>query len=356
MGFRFRKSFKIAPGVKVNIGKKSVGMSIGGKRGGISFNSKSGTRARASIPGTGISYSAKLGGGKRKSGRKKGARKGSNFSTHANTGNYTPVCLRWWYIALIVVFAIGGFGNLGTNTGAAIFGIAVAVIMGFFSLWVIIWGVKGSISHREKNQPEAVVDESEQSENIGATTTIRSNGEDLQHLTADGDLPYGWIIANAKFTDKIGTEYSYFLNVWLESRNKSPRETYTALKSFVLYMNDAKKLCHGMGECFERWLEICFTDDYLDKRTEELNNYEQNFPELEAAYEKKTQFERNILPHLEKELLRIIKEQSGILQKDIYKMFDPIARTYIQEKLYYAEKAGKITREKNGNTYKLFIK
>lgn len=183
-----------------------------------------------------------------------------------------------------------------------------------------------------------------------------SSREDLQHLTADGDLPWGWITANADFTGRIGSEYRYFFNAWLESRSKSPRETYTALKSFVLYMNDAKKLCHGMGECFERWLEICFTDDYLDKRTEELNNYEQNLPELEAAYEKKMQFECNILPHLEKELLRIIKEQSGILQKDIYKMFDPIGKKYIQEKLYYAEKAGKITREKNGNSYKLFVK
>ena len=30
MGFRFRKSIKIAPGVKVNLGKKSVGVSVGG--------------------------------------------------------------------------------------------------------------------------------------------------------------------------------------------------------------------------------------------------------------------------------------------------------------------------------------
>ena len=61
MGLRFRKSFKIAPGVKVNIGKKSVGMSVGGKYGGVSVNSKTGARARMSAPGTGISYSEKLG-------------------------------------------------------------------------------------------------------------------------------------------------------------------------------------------------------------------------------------------------------------------------------------------------------
>lgn len=72
MGFRFRKSFTIIPGVKINFGKKSTGISIGGKCGGVSFNSKSGARVRASIPGTGISFSEKLGGssGKRKNRKK----------------------------------------------------------------------------------------------------------------------------------------------------------------------------------------------------------------------------------------------------------------------------------------------
>lgn len=61
MGFRFRKSIKVAPGVKLNIGKKSVGVSMGGKYGGISVNSKTGARARVSAPGTGLSYTSKIG-------------------------------------------------------------------------------------------------------------------------------------------------------------------------------------------------------------------------------------------------------------------------------------------------------
>ena len=55
MGFRFRKSVKIAPGVKVNFGKKSVGMSIGNRYAGVSVNSRTGARARVSAPGTGLS-------------------------------------------------------------------------------------------------------------------------------------------------------------------------------------------------------------------------------------------------------------------------------------------------------------
>lgn len=61
MGFRFRKSIKIAPGLKLNIGKKSMGVSVGNKFGGVSYNTKTGAHARASAPGTGISYTEKIG-------------------------------------------------------------------------------------------------------------------------------------------------------------------------------------------------------------------------------------------------------------------------------------------------------
>lgn len=72
MAVRFRKSKKVAPGTKINVGGKSAGVSFGNRGGGISFNSRTGARVRASIPRTGISFSRKLGGRKR---RKKTARR-----------------------------------------------------------------------------------------------------------------------------------------------------------------------------------------------------------------------------------------------------------------------------------------
>lgn len=56
MGTRFRKTKKILPGVKLNVGKESVGLSIGGKLGGVSVNSKGDVTKRVSAPGTGFSY------------------------------------------------------------------------------------------------------------------------------------------------------------------------------------------------------------------------------------------------------------------------------------------------------------
>ena len=59
MGFRFRKSIKIAPGLKVNLGLKGVSLSIGGK--GTTVNvGKNGVRGTLGIPGTGISYSENI--------------------------------------------------------------------------------------------------------------------------------------------------------------------------------------------------------------------------------------------------------------------------------------------------------
>ena len=56
MGFGFRKSFKIAPGVRLNVSSKSVGISAGVKGLRYSVNSRTGSRVTASIPNTGIYY------------------------------------------------------------------------------------------------------------------------------------------------------------------------------------------------------------------------------------------------------------------------------------------------------------
>lgn len=61
MGFRFRKSFKVAKGVRLNVSKSGISTTIG-KRGLSVSSGKRGTRLNVGIPGTGVSYSTKLGG------------------------------------------------------------------------------------------------------------------------------------------------------------------------------------------------------------------------------------------------------------------------------------------------------
>lgn len=57
MGFNFRKSFKIAPGVRLNVSKKGVtGVSVGGKGARVTVGKKA-VRSSVSAPGTGVSFS-----------------------------------------------------------------------------------------------------------------------------------------------------------------------------------------------------------------------------------------------------------------------------------------------------------
>lgn len=75
MPFRLHKSFKLAPGLRINLSKSGIGLSAGPR--GFKLNrGPRGLYLHTSIPGSGISHSTRLGGGKRaarpgKSGTKK---------------------------------------------------------------------------------------------------------------------------------------------------------------------------------------------------------------------------------------------------------------------------------------------
>lgn len=56
MAMRFRRSTKIAPGVKVNFNKKSVGVTVGTKGAHYSVNSSGQKTTTVGVPGTGVSF------------------------------------------------------------------------------------------------------------------------------------------------------------------------------------------------------------------------------------------------------------------------------------------------------------
>lgn len=58
MGLRFRKSIKIAPGVRVNVSTRGTSLSVG-KRGLTTNISRRGVRSTIGIPGSGISYTTR---------------------------------------------------------------------------------------------------------------------------------------------------------------------------------------------------------------------------------------------------------------------------------------------------------
>ena len=63
MGFRFQKSVRLAPGLRLNLSKSGVSASLG--RPGATVNiGRRGVEGSAGLPGTGLSYRRRVAGGR----------------------------------------------------------------------------------------------------------------------------------------------------------------------------------------------------------------------------------------------------------------------------------------------------
>lgn len=113
MGLRFRKSFKIVPGVRLNLNRKSVGVSLGGKGARYSINSSGRRTATVSVPGTGISYS-KTTAGKSSSGKSAPGTseryRGKSVKNSAVSGGGKKKKSSWWKWAIAVIIICGLIG------------------------------------------------------------------------------------------------------------------------------------------------------------------------------------------------------------------------------------------------------
>lgn len=100
MGWRFRKSFKIAPGVKFNLNKNSHSFTFGGKGTHYTINSKGKRTKTVGVPGTGLSYTETS---SKKSDRKKGSE--TKMSGESSEGKSIG-CLGWIVVLILLCLAI----------------------------------------------------------------------------------------------------------------------------------------------------------------------------------------------------------------------------------------------------------
>lgn len=115
------------------------------------------------------------------------------------------------------------------------------------------------------------------------STPVKTNsfGESLDHLDADGELPWGWITANKQFTEKIQGESQRFMNQWIEAEQKGFLEEYHALKAYLAYLHDTKEYCESKGECFAKWFsDIIASKKNIAKWTARLKSLESNLSEF----------------------------------------------------------------------------
>lgn len=127
MGIRFRKSIKIAPGVKVNIGKKSVGMSIGTKGARVSINSKGRITNSVGIPGTGVSYTSSTQIGKKKSRSTENSLNLPQYNDVPKTGSMDGFLACMFLFAASVILGLFGLLALLFSVGFGLKCILVAI-------------------------------------------------------------------------------------------------------------------------------------------------------------------------------------------------------------------------------------
>lgn len=110
MGFRFRRSVKIAPGVRLNFGKKSTSVSFGGKGARYTVSSTGKKTASVGIPGTGLSYVETFGGGKNT--RKESSAMAKKEKTPKQKTK-KPFYKKWWFwiIAVLIIGTAAGSGT-----------------------------------------------------------------------------------------------------------------------------------------------------------------------------------------------------------------------------------------------------
>lgn len=132
MGFRFRKSIKLLPGVRVNFSKSGTSLSVGGKGATANF-SKRGTRVTVGIPGTGISYSEKISKPNQKSSIPQIPKSAQQYNYTTNTVRTPSPFIGYTLIGSAFLFIIG---LIFKSTGTAVISIAV------FFIAFIISGVR----------------------------------------------------------------------------------------------------------------------------------------------------------------------------------------------------------------------
>lgn len=99
----------------------------------------------------------------------------------------------------------------------------------------------------------------------------------ISETLENGELPFGWVGSHRDFINPIEEQNRNFLNNWLDNRYKEPKKYYASLKSFILFLQDTKKLCDSKGECYSKWFnDIIADENYINERISELNQIQEN--------------------------------------------------------------------------------
>lgn len=177
-------------------------------------------------------------------------------------------------------------------------------------------------------------------------------GDSLDHLDSDGELPFGWITHKQEFIKPLEIEFEHFRSNWVNSFNTNYHNEYSALKSFLIYINDCQKLCDSKGECYSFWCsEYLVGQKFKERLKNDLKNLEEHKDEILYVEKIKAEY----LPNLSNTILEILKNEPGILQSDLWKKFDIAIKSNVLETISQMESQNLIVKKKSGKSYALYL-
>jgi len=105
MPIRFRRTFKIFPGVKINVSKGGISVTVGPRGAALNF-SKRGVRQTLGIPGSGLSESSYL---FKNNDDDKDSTKDEREHKPDNDDDDGVGCFPWGCLTFVVIVVVGGY-------------------------------------------------------------------------------------------------------------------------------------------------------------------------------------------------------------------------------------------------------
>lgn len=180
MSLRFRKSFKIAPGVKLNLNKKSTSVTFGGKGFHHTISSSGRKTTSVGIPGTGLYYQDVSTSSKKTTGSSDTGSSSNQYDNNDNNYNggdkkHHPILL--WFLLLFIPPA--GLIYLWTNKiqYSRRKRTILSAIFGFYAICWICAFIPGSGSDNSTSTTALVQEQTTTTAIENTTAIIESSAE-----------------------------------------------------------------------------------------------------------------------------------------------------------------------------------
>lgn len=183
-------------------------------------------------------------------------------------------------------------------------------------------------------------------------TTTRTTKREAE---PDTELPFGWVTRNKGFIEPRDGKLADLMSQVAAA--KTVDDKIRVLKELITCYEAYKKECEDRGGDF--WKYFLGMHVYVNGKKDYLiNTWKKELEDLEDGYldiKGKEDVLAKALPTLKADIVTVIQGNPGILQKDLYKHFDPLLKESIYSVLYELLQEGRLKKEKSGNSNKLFI-